>query len=60
MEVHERTFTPLHITNCKDIERVAELAAVQEQPIIHDGILLYKWRPGMMSIADDDAELLED
>jgi len=43
------------ITN-EVVEKVAELAAVQGQPIIHDGRLLYEWRPGI-PIADDDAEL---
>ena len=48
-------FTTLPITD-EVIERVAELAAAQGQPIIHDGRLLYEWRPGV-PIADDDAEL---
>ena len=54
-EVHGRTFTPLPITD-EVIARVAELAAAQGQPIIHDGRLLYEWMPGV-PITDDDAEL---
>jgi len=54
-EVDGRTFTPLPITD-EVVDRVAELAAAQGQPIIHDGRLLYEWRPGM-PIADDNAEL---
>ena len=54
-EVHGRTFTPLPITD-EVIARVAELAAAQGQPVIHDGRLLYEWMPGV-PITDDDAEL---
>jgi len=55
IQVHGRTFTPLPITD-EVIDRVAELAEAQGQPIVHDGCLLYEWRPGM-PINDDDAEL---
>jgi len=54
-EVYGRTFTPLPITD-EVIERVAELAAAQGQPVIHDGRLLYEWRAGV-PITDDDAKL---
>ena len=43
------------ITN-EVIARVAELAAAQGQPVIHDGRLLFEWMPGV-PITDDDAEL---
>jgi len=56
-EIHGRTFTPLPVTD-EVIGRVEEMAEQQGLPIVHDGQLLYEWRPGQL-IDDGDHDLEE-